>query len=87
METSYTELYKNMKNVKMNNFSRIGCDYCVIPHDYKTAEFKIDNKGKKICNYCEKHVIQEFKGLDQLKKDIDLQDVIRFYKCKLKVRS
>lgn len=74
METSYTELYKNMKNVKMNNFSRIGCDYCVIPHDYKTAEFKIDNKGKKICNYCEKHVIQEFKGLDQLKKDIDLQD-------------
>lgn len=74
METSYTELYKNMKNVKMNNFSRIGCDYCVIPHDYKTAEFKIDNKGQKICNYCEKHVIQEFKGLDQLKKDIDLQD-------------
>lgn len=74
METSYTELYKNMKNLKMNNFTRVGCDYCVIPHDYKTAEFKIDNKGKRICNYCEKHVTQEFKGLDQLKEDIDLQD-------------
>ena len=74
METSYTELYKNMKNLKMNSFSRVGCDYCVIPHDYKTAEFKIDNKEKRICNYCEKHVTQEFKGLNQLKKDIDLQD-------------
>lgn len=74
METSYSELYGRMKKININNFSRIGCDYCVIPHDYKTAEFKIDNKGKRICNYCEKHIIQKFKGLDQLKKDIDLQE-------------
>ena len=51
----------------------LGCDYCVIPHDYKTAKFKIDTHGKKVCNYCEHHHQKKFKGLKQLKEDINLK--------------
>ena len=72
MKLSYTKENRNIRTTC--DFSRVGCDYCVIPHDYKTAEFKIDFNKRRICNYCENPIKQEFKGLDKLKEDINLQE-------------
>ena len=68
MEKRYVSVSKN--TIMSNKFSRVGCDCCVIPHDYKSASFKIADNGKRICNYCENHILQKFKGLDCLKKDL-----------------
>ena len=72
MEKRYENVSKNI--IMSDKFSRIGCDCCVIPHDYKSASFKIADNGKRICNYCENHILQKFDGLDCLKKDIDLKE-------------
>ena len=72
MEKRYENVSKNI--IMSDKFSRVGCDCCVIPHDYKSASFKITDNGKRICNYCENHILQEFEGLDCLKKDIDLKE-------------
>lgn len=69
-----TKELENCNGIQTSEFSRVGCDYCVIPHDYKTAEFAINNDEKRICNYCKDHVGRKFKGLEQLKADIDLQE-------------
>lgn len=52
----------------------IGCDFCVTPDHYKTAHFTTLKNGKQICNYCKNHVRKQFKGIKQLKEDINLKE-------------
>lgn len=51
----------------------IGCEYCVIPKEYKSANFELTENNHHICNYCRDYKKQEFKGKEQLKKDINLK--------------
>lgn len=66
IENSNLAIKENLHTIK-------GCDYCVLPSNYKSAYFSIDDSGKCQCNYCKNHVVKTFKGKEALIKDIDLQ--------------
>lgn len=74
-EENYENDWRVLTDNSFHQAHNIGCNFCVIPGHYKIAHFTILKKGKQqLCSYCKNHVRKQFKGIKQLKGDINLKE-------------
>lgn len=74
-DNTYSEFHLVNKDINCEkNGVKIGCDYCILPSNYENIVFTKINDGISQCNYCRNFISQDFKGKEQLIKDLDLKD-------------